>query len=263
MRRLSRNLIISLLLWAGLAGHAAASRIYIKDLNGLLTKGELATLRAVMAREVDFHKQALSLYDPLFVPIKMFRTRQEYRQYADRRGSVARPSGGFYSPLRREIVLYKHREYMKTLLHEAQHLVFAAGLTRPPTWLNEALSEVYEMAEVREEGVFTRVNTQHQARLVEWQKAGDLPQLSSFFALSYDGWESLVMKPEPISYPLSWGVGYFLMSSGQGRQAIHDTIRYIRDTDWRYQGVIYPGGLEALEADFHQFVRNMPAEYEL
>ncbi len=263
MRGLSRYLIISLLLWAGLVSHVAANRIYIKDINGLLSKEELATLRAVMAREVEFHSQVLNLYDPLFVPIKVFRTREEYQRYVERDTPGWRPSGGFYSPVRREVVLYKHREYMQTLLHEAQHLVFAAGLTRPPTWLNEALSEVFEMADVRENGVFTQIKQKRQAQLQSWLESGDMPKLASFFALSYEGWESLVMEPEPVSYTLSWGVGYFLMSSAQGRKSIHDTIRYIRDTDWRYQGVIYPGGLVALERDFHRFVLDMPAEYEL
>lgn len=240
-----------------ISSDAWAHRVYLNDINDQLTPQQEAELRRIIDHQVAFHKQALDIYEPLFVPVKIFPKLSHYQRY---RGSADRMSG-HYSNVIREIVLYKAQpNYIGTLYHEAQHLVFAAGKVWPPIWLNEGLSEVYENAEFRGDKLVSLQSNRQKKLLLRWLDEGTLPDVGSYMALSRESWMNLRYEPERISYTMAWGLVYFLMSSEMGRQSIIDTIRYIKERDERFSGVIYPGGIKAFDRDFRAFLRNMPEE---
>jgi len=236
-----------------------AHQIYLNDINEQLTEQEKADLIRVIEHQLAFHKQTLEIPDPLFVPIKIFPRENQYNAY---RGKGMRAAGHF-SPIVREVALHKEQDYMSTLFHEAQHLVFFAGLKYRAKWLNEGLSEVYESVEFQGDQLVSKIHPKKLELLKGWLQNGELPALESYFSLSRDSWTSLVYKPERISYTMAWGVVYFLMSSEQGRKAIRDTIKYTSEKDHSFQGIIYPGDVEALDREFRAFIGHMPQELVL
>lgn len=261
------RLLLLPLLCAFCQSAACRESLEIDDLHKALTPEDISKLTVIFERLLAFHTTHLKLETPLRFPVRVFESKEQYRQYQKKISTTARSGSGFYSSSRKEMVIYKNARYFNTTVHEGQHLILRSKLRNPPKWLNEGLSEFYEEAFLEGEQVFVKAQSGKSQRLRQWKKEGSLPALSAFLALDNDEWKARNIKPDNRSSTVSWGLVYFLMSTEDGRTILSRTIRDLAKDQKEDASTIlgghYSGGIATLERDFHLFLAQIPPRQEI
>ncbi len=241
--------------------------VSIKDINKVLTREDTSILVAIIDKEFTFHKAHLDISQSLSLPIRIFESEQQYKQYQKKISKTSKSSNGFYSSSKKEMVINKNKHYLKIIVHEAQHFILRSKFENPPKWINEGLSEFYENAYINGSRIFVREQTRKRKRLEKWLQEKSLPDMSDFLALSNDDWKIRNTNSEHRSSTISWGLIYFLMGTQEGRAVLSGTIEELnRETDKTVEMILdnfYEGGVDALERDFRLFIQRVPSEQEI
>lgn len=237
--------------------------IMIEDINQVLTKDEKFELEAVIEKIITFHKRHLAISSHLILPTRIFISKEKYKEYQNEISWTAKSNTGFYSVAKKELVIFKSKYYLKTIIHEAQHYVLGTEFSRPPAWINEGLSEFFEEGYLKNNQLFVRAQSKKRKLLKKWLKKGKLPDLSTFVNLTHQEWN----KDPKVSYTVSWGLIYFLMNSEDGRSTLSSTIEALKHSKYRDCNSVldsnYKGGMDALSKDFDLFINNMPRKQKI
>ena len=247
-----------------LAGRCSKTRI--DDLDARLSAQQLSQLQAVALAECRFHAWHFDDLQDFVIPVKVFSSDKGYRAYQRKISKTARSASGFYSASEHLIVVKSGPDMMKVMAHEAEHFWFRQGFPRDIKWLDEGLAEFFEYAEAKGETLLVKEQQHKRKRLQAWLETGHLPSLTEFLNWPNAVWKARETAPYPhLSRSLSWGLVYYLMSFEQGRLALSDTLSFLkRHPDVhpaRALSMTYPGGIEALEHDFHAFLSGRIPQY--
>lgn len=239
--------------------------VVIQDKNNSLSEANEAWLQDTIRTQMQFHGQHTPLQEALTVKVSLWESDADFKDYQRRISKSSRSPKGFYSISRQELVVNKSRpDYLKTLAHEAQHLLIRRDRFRPPKWLNEGLSEYFEEMAVESSGERVIVEQSWRSeRLQQWLAAGELPPLSQFLNRSSAEWKLQDKKIPYLSQTLSWGLAYFLMQNPQGRTALIHTIKDLKAGKYggdsaRVLNDYY--ALSQLEQDFYRFIPDIPPQ---
>ena len=137
-----------------------------------------------------------------------------------------------------------------TAIHEVAHLVTASQIGPVDRWLSEGLSEYFETLSEEGEFITVRPNLRYAAELQQ-------QALREFLLLSDASWQSQTSAQH---YATAWSLVYFLMDSLRGRVALREVLVRL-NSPLRNQlsatellELSYPGGLNALEQAWHQWL---------
>lgn len=261
--RLLLPVLLLPLLWAGDAG--AYVKFSVKNHGATPDPAFVQNLTTLIA---DIHKAFVSalrlrVTSDVHVTLKFYKERSEYEK--DAKGLQGMnynniPLAFFrYNPMEIWAVDSANRmEIEQMVLHESTHLFVRNLALECPIWINEGLAESFQTA-VLQKGRFG---------LLPWTKrdedaktllaAGRLPDLGSYLDLDQKTWQRKDDANEPMR-TISWSLGWFLLSSPEGRQLLNDLIRAhqdgrriekssaLVDRYWR-------GGLKALDAAWRAWI---------
>ena len=134
---------------------------------------------------------------------------------------------GYFSPYERETVVYKGKDIermLKTLFHEANHMILARQIPWAPFWINEGLSVYFENLNVV--GHKKRINLDQNRHLwtMHWLRSGLPISLTDYLALSPKEWIKLREKDSNAAYTIGYSIVYFLMSSAKTEKVIKNLL---------------------------------------
>ncbi len=142
--------------------------------------------------------------DSLTISINIYKKASDYRDNAQHLNAL-KSSLGFYSPQTRQIYIYKHSDFMNTVVHEMGHSFMHNNMPDPPRWLNEGISEFFESLEV----VDNKVTVYKQpGRLKKIQASLDTFNLNRFLSASPSSWNG---KEIETMYTTSYTIVLFMM----------------------------------------------------
>jgi hypothetical protein len=170
---------------------------------------------------------------------------------------------GYFSQRDQEVVTWRQRDptYLaNNILHECSHAIMHQEFRALPIWLDEGCAVYFSFpAFMRSETAVQRLDFQW-FELKRWLDAGSLPSLKTFLNLTPDEFRALDAGR---TYPVSWSLFQFLMSTPENRAAMNELIREYQpqpEAAWppdcaKLMGKFYPGGLNKMESDWHVWIQ--------
>jgi hypothetical protein len=236
--------------------------IVINDINRTLSASEKASLITLVEKQIRFHRTHSGFKTPVTLNIRLFTTKNDYVAYR-KQNSTSPSDSGYYSNRKKEIVTHKATKgYFKTLLHESQHALFRLTGAKAPKWLNEGLSQFFEQSYVENGTIFIKAGERDAAKVKKYRERNSLTPLSKLVNLTDKEWDSQFKGKEFQYYYECWSLIYFLMTNKNSRDR-HDLVYILRDlkkgsklTTLQAINHRYPGGINALERDWREFIKN-------
>lgn len=189
--------------------------------------------------------------------MRVFNTVGEFTNAAAIKGLVQLQ--GLYVSATKEILTYRQEipeSLGATLLHEASHAIMDEYYGHLQPWLSEGAAEYFAYSLAR--------NPQNTAALQKrWAylngclREGKLPELVPLLNANHRQWTAL--DPD-IAYAASWSLFQFLMRSDANKRLVRTLLQEWQDTPFRRVDCaaqmqrLYPGGLKALEKEWHQWI---------
>jgi hypothetical protein len=174
----------------------------------------------------------------------------------------SKPVNGFYSNSKNQAFvkydLARPEQATRTSLHEISHLITASHLGTTPPWLTEGLAEYFETMEVSGQGGTIHPNKAHLKLL----KKRRLPKLHDFLDIDRSQW---IGPLRDINYATAWSLMYFLMQGDPGMYAMQEVVQQAHVNFCKpfsasaALNAAYPGGLQRLESDWRNWLRNSGA----
>ncbi len=178
----------------------------------------------------------------------------EFEQLKQRMAPELPPVSGFYATATDQAVVYYDPATPDnnrfTALHEVAHLISYSQVGPLARWLAEGLAEYFETLVLEEDGVYVLPNLRYQAVL------GRQP-LIEFMSLPVTAWQGEAVEQY---YAAAWSLVYFLRDSPRGRVALREVLVRMTSplrrqlSEQQLLDLSYPGGLVALEADWHAWL---------
>lgn len=215
---------------------------------------ELEALRNVYAQTLGYrHAAEVELKGYYFC------SEAAYQAYKRKLGVPSTSRTGFFSLPHQEIVVMEHQpsQGRQTLMHEASHALLRSRQAPYSKWLNEGLAEYFEGATWQERQGF-QVHPQKikNDRIKSMLARQELPALKQYLSLSNAAWQKQ-QSPTPVSSTIAWSLVYYFMEDSARhpvlRQVIQDQQKGLSSVQSLSQH--YPGGIEKLEKDWHQFIQ--------
>ena len=269
MRRTARVLLTALfpaLLWALL--WPGSAQAYVK----FSVESHGANLDPAYVREVttlisDIHKSfvealRLRVTSDVHVTLKFYKDQAEYA--TDARGvwgaefSAVPPA--FYRHRPMEVWAVdrpERRETTQAIVHESTHM-FIHNLSREcPIWVHEGLAESFQACQLHQ-GRFVLVPwSLRDQKAKELLAAGNLPELGPYLDLERKAWQLKDDAGEPMRVA-SWSLGWFLLSTDDGRQLLSYLLRTYQDRRSEKCSTLvdryWRGGLKALDAAWRAWI---------
>lgn len=262
MKRSIFLLVLIIVVTLVFAAAAHSSQVVINDINRTLSSAEKASLMKLVEKQVIFHRAHSHFKTPVVLNIRLFSSTNEYLAY-QKTISKSLSTSGFYSIKKNELIVNKtKKDYFQILLHESQHAIFRLTGAKAPKWLNEGLSTFFDQTYVDNGVVFIKADKRKAARVKKYLDRNELTPLHKLVALSQKDWESQFKDKKFKYYDECWSLIYFLAMDKQARQR-HDLIMILRDLKKGSKVSVlqainrrYRGGVDALERDWHHFIRN-------
>lgn len=235
----------------------------LKDVQESLSPAEETRITKIAEQMVIFHKRHFDLPDPIVLPILAFATEAGFNEHMIRTVGAVISRTGYFSLTRWEIVVNKsHRFYMEVITHEVQHLLLHSRYRTPPKWLDEGLSEFFEMGYVARSGLYVPAARYKRKRIEGWAQQRKLPALRVILN------EHAQVNPDldAVIRTVGWSLVYFFMHSDEGKAHLSKIITAMEDGKINSRRAVqknYPGGMRALERDWQEFVWRMPTQIEL
>lgn len=192
------------------------------------------------------------------INIRLLADEEKFREMWGRADREDWRATGFYRIRSNEaVVLYSKRYQMTalgTVFHEMSHLITAWQLGPTPPWLNEGIAEYFETMEVRWQGARFHPNWNHLRLL----KSQEPPSLDTLTSLQGSDWTA---NDAQLRYAAAWSLIAFLFDSDEGRETLKGVVSVAHEQRCGGNSVLadslsaYPGGREALESDWLQWIR--------
>lgn len=208
--------------------------------------------------EVNFYSQ-FGLPDTLSLQLYVFETRKAAMDYLESINvSLPIKASGMYSPKHQKAIILgreKGRERsLAVIYHELSHHFVSQILgKRPPSWLNEGLSEYFEHCTIGKKGVRHTFTEYEQGRVRTMYMLGEV-NLPTFLNSSQGKFMKQQMTDEQYSYILSHALVTFWVESVP-REILKKFISALQNkndssTVSEQINLVYPEGFEQFEKDF-------------
>jgi hypothetical protein len=141
--------------------------------------------------------------------------------------------------------------------HEIAHLALGNWLGRTPLWLNEGLAELVERMRFQHSFATTEATPGQVRTLQRLLRAGRLPSLRDFLAGERDDWNRW---GNDVAYPYAWSLAHFLVQEPSRQRLVSGLLnalaghRCLAFDDIAWLERHYPGGLNALEAEWRRWL---------
>ena len=219
------------------------------------------------------HEEAFNVIasPDLHIRIRIFGRFEDYEKFAStnlgnfegqHENSSLSNLAGYFSLRDQEVVTWRQNEptYLaNNILHECSHAIMHQEFRALPIWLDEGCAVYFSFpAFMRSESAVQRLDLQW-FELKRWLDEGSLPELRKF--LDVTPGEFRALDPGR-TYPVSWSLFQFLMSTAANRNAMNELIQEYQPQPGKNRppdcakvlGKFYPGGLEKMEKDWHEWI---------
>lgn len=241
-------------------------RVRIADLNNTLTFEDIRIGERVANRMLAFHSLYHSFPPTVTVNVRLFKSFAGYRRFRDDNSTIT-TDYGFYLPSRDLAVVNGRYRYQSTYLHEIQHAIFNKGFYRPPRWLNEGLSELFEWVDVSGGGVYALRHRNKFLWLKKWQREERLPDLRTWVNQSTRTFTERDVGRVRRGRIVGWGIAYFMLSDASRRRALARMIRDLKSGALPSVAAAfdrhYGSGLGGFIRDFNRALPNFPPRFRL
>ena len=208
-----------------------------------------------LQHEVDFYSQ-FGLPDTLSLQLYVFENRREAIDYLESINvSLPIKASGAYSPkLQKAVILGRENGRERSLAiiyHELSHHFVSQILgKRPPSWLNEGLSEYFEHCTIHKKAVRHTFTEYEQGRVRTMYMLGEV-NLPTFLNSSQGKFMKQQMTDEQYSYILSHALVTFWIESVP-REIFKKFISVLQNkndpsTVSEQINLVYPGGFQHME----------------
>ncbi len=238
--------------------------VVLNDINHVLSDYAIMESEFLLGKILLFHGNDSK--EPLYVSVRIFESENKYIEHCNQFAQAEPPGNAYFSIVYNEVVIYKSKNYFKSIIHEGQHCIFRVTFPKPPRWLNEGLSEFFETAYVSAGKAYVKPQKKKMMRLQTWLKNGELLSIQEFLSWSNRKWRRKNQKPENISSTMSWGMIYFFMSSNERKdilKRIFSELKNSKGDSLEIIDCVYEGGISVFEKEFHQFIMEMSAKRKI
>lgn len=222
------------------------------------------TIDAVISHMFDVYVDDFQLpYELSFkVKLRFFDNFVAFKDYQSA-FSKSRSNNGFYSPQRKEGVIWQNKtetRMLSTALHEASHVLLRNRVPQAPHWIDEGLAEYFENASVLADTLVISPHEDYSANMKRWLREGSLISLRSYIRLSNRQWGTSDKHGQSKTRMIAWSLVSFLMSNDSGketiRQVLHSFATKKHDKLSRVDVIdqTFPGGIDALETQWHRWI---------
>lgn len=207
----------------------------------------------------------VSKVNPIRLNLKLFDSKNQFNAYKRKVAPGLGTAGGFYISRINEATVYtgKNDQRMYDVTrHEATHAIVDAAFGNMPIWLNEGLSEYFELLSFK--NGMTRLIKPSNKHLSLLSRT-NLPDLKHYFNIGNQQWYSESSKDK--NYALGWSLVYFMMSSKQDKRFLaylldHLAYNYCKPfSDMAYINQYYPGGLTGFERNWKHWLASTKQEH--
>jgi len=230
-----------------------------------------ATINAEVGKSMKLHQELFG-----FRPSPAFAIRMRiFGKYGDYEAHTARLSERFDASLKSrnvqeltgyyfhpvgEIVTWRQKrpDYMaNNILHEASHAIMMAHYRRMPMWLSEGCATYFSYPSHMQDDHDIGTLRFRWAKLNLWYRQKKLPALHDFVDLRGAEWARQDML---MAYSVSWSIFQYLMSTPEHRQLLRDYMNQLQERRGRRMSAgdllnqMHPGGLDALEKNWHTWI---------
>lgn len=191
--------------------------------------------------------------DSLLITINVYKKFSDYKKSSLNTGGKLISSTGFYSPYLRQVFVYRHDDFMRTLVHEMSHCFMHYNMgPMVPRWLNEGVAVFFESMEVKYNEVTVAVQSGRLSAVRKYIAGGEF-DLAGFFQSPGSSW--LDKSKLDYLYNVSYSVFFFLMKSNPAaaRKLIRELSKE-RDSVRAIETLPY-GGIAQFEARYRLFYR--------
>ena len=167
-------------------------------------------------------------------------------------------NNGYYSHKKREVVIFRNENFIKTFFHEFNHYLLRFHFERPPKWINEGLSEYFEYLGVEFKNITAILPTRHKlSRIKRWLNHELGNDIDWVLSISNEQWSAQNQKPDYKSSTLSYAIVFFLTSRKNSDKIIKKILQELMAGKSSKEAInlSYLGGFETFKLDFIQFYK--------
>lgn len=151
--------------------------------------------------------------DSLKITINIYKKFSDYKKACAAIGAPMLSREGFFSPALRQVFVYKHPEFMTTLVHEMSHCFMNYNMGRPPRWLNEGIAVFFESLAV-EDGQVSVTTQPARIAAVKRELSDDNIHLDEFFRLGNEAWTD--KSKMNYMYNVSYSIVFLIIKTDPG-----------------------------------------------
>ncbi|WP_158280779.1 DUF1570 domain-containing protein [Pararcticibacter amylolyticus] len=191
--------------------------------------------------------------DSLLITINIYKKFSDYKKSSLNTGGKPISATGFYSPYQKQVFVYKHDDFMRTLVHEMSHCFMHDNMgPEVPRWLNEGVAVFFESMEVKYNEVSVTVQAGRLSAVRKYVADGDF-DLVRFFQTPGTLW--LDKSKLDYLYNVSYSIVFFLMRSNPAaaRKLIRELSKE-KDSVRAIERLPY-GRIDQFEARYKLFYR--------
>ncbi|MFZ5724553.1 MAG: DUF4124 domain-containing protein [Pseudomonadota bacterium] len=157
---------------------------------------------------------------------------------------------------------------LKTLIHEANHVILAQMSPRSPLWLHEGLSQYFEGLDIGNEKTVVRPHAWNDQAIRRLAADKQLIYLHDYLAIPPDRWQQIAHQEQnALPYVVAWSLASFLMSQPNRRQLLAGMMKDLETAnippDLDTFARRYPGGLPLLEYDWFKWAMQPAVDQRL
>ena len=223
-----------------------------------------------VSRIVDTYKETFGFDYPdnFKVKVTIFGDKDKFLKYQKKQLGTIISGTGYYSGRYRETVVLNEKntkktkdekEMVRTVFHEANHLILRYHIPWVPSWVNEGLSEYFDGLNVFGENrrVYLQKNRSYWCK--RWLKKGFPIKLDKYLSLSYDEWMSFRKRDSNAAYTIGYSLVYFMMSRQSTEKVLKELLWEFKKHGKNASSVQiinehYPGGFEKLERNWRKWI---------
>lgn len=220
-----------LLAAALLLGPLAAEPVHLQMLQEPLTAAEESYLKGALSWIIDVYERQGLRPNP-HLKARVFATYPEFQNYQHAHRSFSdgsRPSrSGYYSLGQKELVTWRNRGLTSLFIHESQHALLRSDFPRPPKWINEGLSEMFEGFDFSQSPPRTLPQGPRLRKVKQLLTDDFGRQVVEVVTLSERDFNALASDRGFDSYTRSWALVYYLWCLPNGEDCIGELLRSLK-----------------------------------
>ena len=249
---------ISLLIINGCITYQSFELAKIKEKNCHLTEKERNEILRIAEYQMEFYKQVFHYPKNFYIRIEIFGDSLQYKKNQNKISKNARSNNGFYSSSYKKAIIYKNKRYLKTISHEMNHFILRSKLNTVPKWINEGLSEYYEMAHLEDNIVVVDPQVKKVKRIFEFITRPNKLDIADFLNWENKKWSEVNKAGEHYSSTLSWAMIYYLKAQSNGDDILKSFLLDLKNGKNSREVVQnnYPEGISKLEEDIIDFFQS-------